>query len=308
MIQPFLTHRCQEDKTLERELKQIIHNMRETTKYPDLKRTCENDTLIKEFGLTLLLKIGPKEEQRRKHENNISTKLRAVARLVKELNKEKVFPLPLSDFLTPSAFKTVVNTVNEMSRAAGSPNLALTLGHYLKQMAFLKRSIALDENNASKRSEAKYFLEKYAALWNAQVASGACRTMKLRKMNKPDDIPLTEDLEKLKEHVVGGISNAMQIVRPSLHEYADFAMLIITRIAIFNKRRIAEVDELTVHDFNSRIKGADAEGNAAITNTLTQAEKSMCSRYIIALLWDFPQQDIASSIDLDQLLLRTCGI
>ena len=84
MIQPFLTHRCQEDKTLERELKQIIHNMRETTKYPDLKRTCENDTLIKEFGLTLLLKIGPKEEQRRKHENNISTKLRAVARLVKE--------------------------------------------------------------------------------------------------------------------------------------------------------------------------------------------------------------------------------
>lgn len=122
-------------------------------------------------------------------------------------------------------------------------------------------------------------MEKYAAHWNPQVACGACHTMKLKKLNKKEEIPLTEDLEKLKQHVEKCIQTEMRNKRPSFQEYCHFTQLVITRIAVFNKRRIAEVDELTVQDFNNRIRGEEANGNATIMESLTVAEKALCNRY-----------------------------
>lgn len=63
-------------------------------------------------------------------------------------------------------------------------------------------------------------------------------------MNKRNELPLTEDLMTLKEFLVGEMKKQMEKCTPSYAVYVYMTHLVISRIAIFNKRRVSEVSEL----------------------------------------------------------------
>ena len=82
------------------------------------------------------------------------------------------------------------------------------------------------------------------------MACVANRTQRLRALNKPIEIPSTEDLVKL----INYVDEQMQLQekknkKPSYDKYLRMAYLLIVRITIFNKRRISEVNELPIADF-----------------------------------------------------------
>lgn len=247
MLEKFFIREQDEQDQLEKDLNYIIDKMKETTKNPGLKEICENDKLIREFGLSLTEKLGTKEEQRRKDSDNIRTKMRSVARLLMKLNENKLVPQPLCFFICPREFRNIVRAVKELSREVDSPKLALNLGNYLKQISLLKISLGIEHEDLQKRQEAKDFKEHYT-LGNQGIKCSQSH-YHLKALNKKIDIPLTEDLLKCTDYLKNEIAEGLKVKSPTYDQYVKFAKLLIVRITIFNKRRIFEVDELRIQDF-----------------------------------------------------------
>ena len=108
-----------------------------------MKTICQQDSLIKEFCRGLIHKIGTEGEQRRMDKDNIRTKVRAVARLLAGLNEKISQSLSLEEYIKPNTFMLtyIVNIVTDVG--LHSQNLALTVGHYIKQICQLKKSVSL---------------------------------------------------------------------------------------------------------------------------------------------------------------------
>ncbi|XP_078312171.1 uncharacterized protein LOC111134313 isoform X1 [Crassostrea virginica] len=275
MLQPFM--KCDREEP-DSKLNELIINMKETKRNPGLKDICLGDKLIREFGFSLLEKLGTTDEQRKSDCDNIRTKLRSVARLLRKLNENKFVPQDLTCFIRPSEFNNVVAAVKTLYRESDSPQLGITLGHYIKQISLLKASIALEEEDERKKKEANEFQEMYAAHWNSRVACVANRTQRLRALNAPNSMPSTEDLVCLKNYVEQEMKLKMKVMKPSYEQYVQLAHLLIVRIAVFNKRRISEVDQLSITDFENRILGQDIGNNSEIINSLEFSERALLKR------------------------------
>lgn len=275
MIMPFIIHKEGETNKLD----DVISRMKETKENPGLKEVCLEDELIREFGMCLLERLGTSEEQRRKDEDNIRTKLRCVARLLKKLNDKKIVNQPLTNYINAREFNAVVTAVKDLYRESNSPQLAISLGNYLKQITLLKASLAIQEENDRKKIEANNFLEMHAAHWLSRVKSVANRTQQLRAINSSNDIPSREDLVELKNYITKEMKVHMKNKTPTYDQYVKMAQLLIVRIALFNKRRISEVDELTVIDYEKRIRGSEI-GNSEIIQSLEFSERALLKRYL----------------------------
>lgn len=70
----------------------------------------------------------------------------------------------------------------------------------------------------------------------------------------------------------------MKIKKTSYDEYLKMAYLLVVRIALFNKRRISEVDELSIADFERRISGNGIENNSEIIQSLECSERDLLKR------------------------------
>ncbi|XP_060570745.1 uncharacterized protein LOC132729023 [Ruditapes philippinarum] len=274
MLSPFFKR---EDKDYD-QLNELISKMKETEKHPGLKKVCYEDELIREFGIHLLDKLGSEEEQRRKDKDNIRTKMRCVASLLNKLNTKKLLPQPLNNFISAQEFINVVNAVKELSRERNSPQFAVCVGGYLKHICLLKKSLGRRQEDRRKREEAQAFDEEFAAHWNSKVSAVANRTKRLRSLNKKQDIPATEDLVKLKDYLIMRIKQGASNLRPTYAEYVEMTQVVTARVALFNMRRIAEVEELKIADFDMRISGNEAGSNREILESLDVTEKALLQR------------------------------
>ena len=122
----------------------------------------------------------------------MSTKLRAVAILLSKLNEKKKDDSHLSSYITPKYSMLVVDAVRDMGK--DSPNLALTLAHYIKQVCQLIQSLALRNEAKQDQDNAAAFNLLYEAHWNSYVASVSLRRLKLRTLNKSIELPKTSDM------------------------------------------------------------------------------------------------------------------
>ncbi|KAL4222344.1 hypothetical protein ACF0H5_018382 [Mactra antiquata] len=175
--------------------------MKETKENSGLKKICQEDELIRQFGLYHLGRLGPTEEQRLKDQDNIRTKMRTLARLLVRLNEEELFSHPLSHFICPKKIDLVAKTAKELYQDSGSSQLGISLGHYTKQVSLLKSSLCLRRQDYGRKQDAKEFSEMFDAEWKGKVSSVANRSKRLKAMNK-SELPSAEDLVTLKRFLV----------------------------------------------------------------------------------------------------------
>ena len=173
----------------EAKLDKLFLGMKETAANPGIPKICETDQLIREFGKSLLGRLGEEDERRLKDVDNVRTKIRTVGRLLKELRNVEGEEKTISDFIKGTEFKKVVSATKSLALSCDSSQLALTLGHYIKQIAFLKVSCGIMNGSSEYQQEGKDFQYLYEAHWNNQVSCVAKRRQRLRQINKPSEIP-----------------------------------------------------------------------------------------------------------------------
>lgn len=271
LISPFVNV-----NTASTEVKHVLGGMKETKKNPGLVDVCENDILILQFIQSKCERLGTKEEQRRRDVDNIRCKARTLARLLKKLNDGVIWKGYI-DWIHPGFFRKVLRTVKDLYKEANSPQLGLVLGHYIKQLYLLKKSYALQEGNEPMAKEADDFKSMYKAHWNDECSAVAKRTQNLRYINKTVQLPRADDLVKLTRYVKQQID--MYVSGKKVLVWTRLAKLLIVRILVFNKRRVSEVEEMLISDFQKR-ETNNVNDSTEILHSLDTTERALAGRFV----------------------------
>lgn len=250
--------------------------LRETTANPRVKEICKEDPLIRAYAKSRLERLGTEEEQRVKDMNLIRYRCRVLARLLTQLNLSTFQWKSLDEFITAPKFDDVIAATRALSLACDSPKLACNIGHFISQCAEQKTSLAIRSKDTEKRQDAKDFMDLFSVEWNNKITSIANRRMALQKLNKPVIMPITQDMVTLSEWLSTEMTSISNVQCPSPGQCKRMANLLLVKILIFNKRRIAEVQELLVEDYRKRSTKEDI--SEEVINSLNISEKTLAKR------------------------------
>lgn len=229
------------------------------------------DHLIKEFARCLLMKLGEAELRRpgTVEMNGIRTKLRSIARL---LAAAQLFDKSIRDidsFLRPVNFHTLISASRKL--AADSPQIGIALGGYVKQLNLIAITEAITRGEQGRRKLGEDFLYIFNAQWQYSVSAVSAKRQKLAALNKLEELPLAEDVERLSKSLRADIANYKSHSGPFLTK------LCLAFLVILNKRRPMEVAELKVSDYLKEIN-RDVVDNSCILNSLDSTEKLLSKR------------------------------
>lgn len=201
-------------------------------------------------------------------DNQIRSKLRFLARLLVKLRDMTGLKLSLSDFIHPKYYDSFVSAVIELRKE--NQQLAVTLGFFIRKIALKKKATAIKNGNETERTVAADFLDVYDSSWNELVASSTLRMQQLQKVNKQVKLPDASDLQKLQKYVTSEIDKSTS--------YTHLQKLILSALILFNKRRPAEVADITLLDFRTASLSKDDRDD--IIRTLSLEERAMAARYV----------------------------
>ena len=88
------------------------------------------------------------------------------------------------------------------------------------------------------KSNLDLFLELYEAEWSKKVTSHALQNLSFKKHNKPQMLPLTNDLLALRNFLTENIAALTEEVRKNAmkENWRRLAVLALARLIIFNER------------------------------------------------------------------------
>ena len=247
----------------------------------------KNDSIILTFGSIVAQNCTAAQY------NYVSQRMRQLARLLVELRDQtQTFNADLSSFLKPDIFETVVAAVlkvceyKQCSKTEPAklkvPSLALKVGYALRRCCTLLVNKALCEKNAALESDTESFIRIFDSEWQSRVSSIALKTVTSEKRNKPDLIPLTADLVKIKAYLESAVTYLSDrlYAEPNTENYVNLVECVVSRIILFNKRRGGEVARMTRAHYEKlsnptavRISGLDN-----ISKTLSRTEQELCTR------------------------------
>ena len=248
-----------------------------------LSQLIKKDVLLTQFGEALLLKYGPRKR------NDIAQRLRQLSRLLLQCrNKMSDSSITYMELLCGKNFDTCLSGTFEICkliitedgrREFNIPSLALRLGHLLKKMATIKRGYCLRKENEQGLKEAETFGQLLKAEWTDAVASNAHNTLKRRKDQTLQVLPLTDDLRKLREYQMTEMTKCIEDIQetPVYSTWRKLAQLTMTRMIIFNKRRGGEVSKLLLQTYQSR-PDWEKSTNQEVLSSLKPLEQKLLSR------------------------------
>ena len=166
-----LLHAYQFKSGSERFRKDILNNLI----HDKISEVLKADPIILQFGMLKYEKLGKQQDE------YIRQSMRVLARVLIQLREEGNPSGTLEDFLTPSCFDIVVESVRKLShwdmdsrkRDCKTPSLALKLGIYLKKCSSIIRAKALRNMDSSAQQSAEAYLHLHDLEWTARVSAQA---------------------------------------------------------------------------------------------------------------------------------------
>ena len=236
-IQSFASMMLPVDERISEALHQIFQRM----KVDEISTTCKVDATIIKFGNKLCSKHANNDDQTK----YISNKLRELGRLaIKMKSLDEVSCL--SEVINPALFPKVVNAVLEMcgwdsvKKKVKTPSLGIKLGQLLGKVASMVATQAIQNGDRDLRRSAKDFITLLDTEWDDEIGKRSRTELDTRKWNKPQLIPLTEDLQTLKHHLNTIQEESMQSLKADkfdISAYRDLATSTLAKVIMFNRRR-----------------------------------------------------------------------
>ncbi|XP_052255303.1 uncharacterized protein LOC127861006 [Dreissena polymorpha] len=239
----------------------------------DVKSIFMRDTIIKKFTAVQVKALGHESIQKNDI-HRVSQNARSLSRLVLEAQKQKPMASILG-LLAPQNFDLVTKCVSSMSR--DSATLPIRMGHLIGHCIMAKSAWAIRICNDDMLKESRDFKQLFDAEWRYIVNAPAIRRQNINSQNKPKVIPETQDLVLLRNYLMKELRETVDQMKqkPTAAGFQWLAKVTMCRLILFNKRRVAEVEDLMVHDFNNRPSWTDSE---EFQLSLSHMEKELAKR------------------------------
>lgn len=240
----------------------------------EMLKVIKSDWLILRFGAAQLKRIGIKGQRR------IACRMRMLARLLTTLDS---YNTTLADFLDGSYFDAVIEVVEDLCglhtdsyglRTFKTPSLALAVGNILPKCCQIKKGVAIRKGDDVTTKEVERFMDLFKSDYSDNVLCPALSTLKLKSYKKPDELPITEDLMKLKvytEKLLKELTIKLKS-QPSYSIWRKLSEIVLTRLLVFNKRRASKPVKLELTQYLSR-PNWQAPSNQEVIANLQPLEK-----------------------------------
>lgn len=238
------------------------------------KEIIKKDLIIKNFASIQVQALGEERIQKKNDMHRVSSNCRTLARLVMMARKD--IPLPsLNKLLSPEHFDKIVKYASQLSSEV--PSLGPRLGHLIGHCIMVKNGYAVRKNDETMLNASKNFKHLFDSEWGYRVNAPSRKRKRVANLNKPSKIPSTSDLVKFRDFLIFEMKESEQIVESTQDHLAwnRLAKATMCRLILFNKRRVAEVDDLPVEDFQKRPKWTSTE---EFEESLTDMEKTFAKR------------------------------
>lgn len=193
----------------------------------------------------------------------------------------------LIDLLQPSYFRLIIKGVNVIARynegtdLYESPTVGMNLGTLLKKCCDLAFIEMLEvKNSHEKRENFKILKMLIESKWSDEISAQAATNLNENKWNKNELLPLTSDLKKLNEFLRNLAEEAFsKLLNNNIDKvsYSTLKEVLFCQIILLNRRRPAEVAQLTVRTYKS-VNLQTKEDNE-FQNCLTETEKILLKTY-----------------------------
>ena len=260
------------------EMQQLLASMHDD----EFRTLIIKDVLLVQLGETLLKKYGPSKK------NDISQRLRQLARLKRECMKKSGKLLHYQDLLCGTHYDLVQNAATDLcglkvtaegTRTFNIPSLAIRLGHLLKKVSVIKQGYCLRRDQQDGVQETESFLTLLRNEWTDAISSNALNTLKRRKDNQVERLPSTDDLMNLRKHMSQSFeerSTDLTLER-SYSNWRRLAVLVMARLIIFNKRRGGEVSRTLAASYVNRPNWR-SEMSREVTKSMAPLESKLVER------------------------------
>ena len=152
--------------------------------------------------------------------------------------------------------------------------MGLTIGGYVKKLILLKISSAIMHDNQDKQKEAEKFRYLFDAHFTSEVSAVAGKRQKLRRLNKPEDLPEESDMSALNAYVKKQILDST-----ADQDTVRLSKVVLAYLILFNKRRPSEVAEITTVSYLAEAY-RNINDNQEILKSLSVSERLMSKRFV----------------------------
>ncbi|XP_064643399.1 uncharacterized protein LOC135497602 [Lineus longissimus] len=252
----------------------VISRMR----HGPIKSAVEKDFMILKFGSILLNRLG-----RNKH-YIISQRMRQLARFLIAFRDSVKKNISLTEIIDGCYFDDAVNVTKELCSVSedttmsgvpllGTPSLGLHLGHSLKRCGLIKRGMGLRKKDRDIDEQSRTFLKLFNAEWTQSISTQALQSLKERRYNATEILPLTSDLLSFKNYLQQQLATSVQDLQDhqSSCSWRRLSEVLFCLVTLFNKRRGGEVAKMNLSCFVDRPKW-NALANEEIVNSLSPLE------------------------------------
>uniref|UniRef100_A0A6P7GWY7 Uncharacterized protein LOC114347491 n=1 Tax=Diabrotica virgifera virgifera TaxID=50390 RepID=A0A6P7GWY7_DIAVI len=264
--------------------KEVFHIMRADS----ISETAKNDPLLCLYGESLLAK-----HKRQQIANVVSNKMREMGRILIELKKMFSNLKGIFEALKPEMFKhfvsaaKIISGYDEESKSYRSPSLALHMGTNLKFLCDVGYKVVLEGRTISnvsydkeqKRNEIKDLRKLIQAHWCNEISSIALKTLKERNWKKPIQLPLSNDIQKLQEHLKLLSEQAYTDLTNNINITSNYRKLlesVFVTTVLFNRKRVGDVQYLTVEEYKKDYSTVNQE---SFVESLSNVEKIISKKF-----------------------------
>lgn len=248
----------------------------------EIKRTVESDSMILRYGNNMFESSGHEVQ----NHTYISCKMREIGRLLLAARNIDSDIKSVLDLMKGSKFwdlliaaVKIVAQYNEERHQFGIPSLARKLGHSMKGIAEMEYFESLKNGDIENRSVAQTFLEMYALKWTKAIGSIAYSSLEENKYNKPQLLPLVEDVTQLNKYLNMEARSLCDNIKDNPQEYYPaLAKVCLAQVILFNRKRSGEAQRMTVEGFQAAKLGGPVDN--AVMCSFTKFEQKLIKSHL----------------------------
>ena len=242
---------------------------------------CRSDRVVKEVGKRQWAKSIKKDRK------VVMTDMRRLSSLIVDCrNHSSQHEFSGEDIFKRGNFTLIETALENLTcKEEGQlSSLKLSLGYILKTAARVMKGVFLNDGEDAKAAEIDIFLTILELNWGHLFAAAQCKMDMRRqeKLRKPAELPLEDDVRKLRDYNVKQIVAANDTyLLHGTYEFNRLRALLVCRLTLFNARRGGEPAKLTLKEWQ------DAEAAAwidpqCIERVKDPMEKSLIGRFKLA--------------------------
>jgi len=165
-------------------------------------------------------------------------------------------------------------------RAFVKPAILASAGNLLRKCCGLKKGLAARRSDCDDLcKDVDHFMTLFNSDWSDSMSCPASAAQKQKTYNKPEVLPSTDDLVKLKEFTEQKLVDMSERLKneATYKVWLSLAETVLTRLVVFNKRRANEPAKMLLSHYVDRPDWKN-RSNSELLNNLKPMEKLLMQR------------------------------